>query len=248
MPGREKRCCCRRRFSADESSCCRAVGRRRSGRRSGRAVRPHSRSGGRGAENRGRPIVPPDEARRAGGVSPLILDENQGADAPRSPDLEVLSVPRFERPLEASVREARLLCETPWVRTLGRIDIAVSTEGWKFPAPPLAAPPQPARSRNRLLLRRFPIPKKPTRSHTSALSRRPRPSTSRIGCSTCCSRRSKTSSTAGNSKLPFEPFPYQLKGIAFLMPRHCRPARRRNGPGQDRSGHPRLRLLFHQRA
>jgi hypothetical protein len=51
--------------------------------------------------------------------------------------------PRFERPLEASVREARLLSDVPWVRSLGRLDFTVATAGWKFPSPPLQAAPQP---------------------------------------------------------------------------------------------------------
>ena len=42
-----------------------------------------------------------------------------------------------------------------------------------------------------------------------------------------------------NGRVPFQPFPYQLEGIAFLMPRHARPARRRDGPGQDGAGDPR---------
>jgi len=55
--------------------------------------------------------------------------------------LEVIAIPRFERPLEATVRETRLLCEAPWVRSLGRLEFTVTTEGWKFPAPPMIAAP-----------------------------------------------------------------------------------------------------------
>ncbi len=35
------------------------------------------------------------------------------------------------------VREARLLTDSPWVRSLGRLELSISTEGWKFPSPPL---------------------------------------------------------------------------------------------------------------
>ena len=37
---------------------------------------------------------------------------------------------------DPSVKEAKLLHQHPWVRTLGRLDLTVSTEGWKFPSPP----------------------------------------------------------------------------------------------------------------
>ena len=45
----------------------------------------------------------------------------------------VSSLPRFDAPLTAGVRAARLLTEPPWVRSLGKLTLTVSTEGWKFP-------------------------------------------------------------------------------------------------------------------
>src|SRR5262245_56986774 len=44
--------------------------------------------------------------------------------------------PLLERGLQVSVREARLLNSSPWVRSLGKLPMHVSTEGWRFPAPP----------------------------------------------------------------------------------------------------------------
>src|SRR5438132_12213195 len=41
--------------------------------------------------------------------------------------------PRFERPLQCNVRDARLLNETPWVRSLGKLTPELTTEGWRFP-------------------------------------------------------------------------------------------------------------------
>ena len=41
--------------------------------------------------------------------------------------------PSFDRPLQAGVREARLLSTPPWVRSLGRLMMDVKTEGWRFP-------------------------------------------------------------------------------------------------------------------
>ena len=46
------------------------------------------------------------------------------------------SLPGAARPLVVSTREARLLHESPWSRSLGKLTLEVTTEGWKFPAPP----------------------------------------------------------------------------------------------------------------
>src|SRR5713101_734451 len=51
-------------------------------------------------------------------------------------DVDAIAHPRFERPLQAGVREARLLGTPPWVRSLGKLAMDVKTEGWRFPAPP----------------------------------------------------------------------------------------------------------------
>ena len=45
--------------------------------------------------------------------------------------VDVLSAPRFDRPLEATVREARLLDGAPWIRSLGGLELRVTTEGWR---------------------------------------------------------------------------------------------------------------------
>ena len=63
-----------------------------------------------------------------------------GAAIPLDFPLEVKTLPQFERPLEPGIREARLL-SPPWVRTLGKLTMEVSTEGWRFPAP--LEPPAP---------------------------------------------------------------------------------------------------------
>jgi hypothetical protein len=50
--------------------------------------------------------------------------------------VEVHTHPRFERPLEVNVRQAALLNNPPWVRSLGKISLDVTTQGWRFPTPP----------------------------------------------------------------------------------------------------------------
>ena len=49
--------------------------------------------------------------------------------------LNVRGHPRFEKPLPSGSREVRLLNDRPWVRTVGKLGMEVSTEGWRFPAP-----------------------------------------------------------------------------------------------------------------
>src|SRR5262249_59729868 len=59
--------------------------------------------------------------------------------------MEVIPHPRFERPLQVTAREAALLRQAPWVRSLGKLTLEVSTQGWRFPTPPdqLLAEPKP---------------------------------------------------------------------------------------------------------
>ena len=58
---------------------------------------------------------------------------------------DVVPMTRFDKPLDVNVKRQRLLDNRPWVRILGNIEMAVQTEGWKFPAPPpgYVRPPMP---------------------------------------------------------------------------------------------------------
>ena len=65
--------------------------------------------------------------------------------------LEVRALPAMERPLQVQVRESRLLTSPPWVRSLGKLTLEVTTQGWRFPTPPellpqRETPPEPPRS------------------------------------------------------------------------------------------------------
>src|SRR5262249_45657283 len=132
---------------------------------------------------------------------------------------EAVAHPRFERPLTVAVREAKLLTAAPWVRSLGKLALEVSTEGWKLPAPPLETlPPRKPRLFQPKLPPALPDPakKKATRLQPS-------------GDTVLFKERllyllqpSLEALFAGRQvQLPFAPFPYQLDGIAFLMPRHA---------------------------
>ena len=50
--------------------------------------------------------------------------------------VEVHPHPRFSRPLEVTIRQGALLSTAPWVRSLGKLKMEVSVQGWKFPLPP----------------------------------------------------------------------------------------------------------------
>ncbi|WP_020468624.1 DEAD/DEAH box helicase [Zavarzinella formosa] len=143
--------------------------------------------------------------------------------------LAVGGLPKFECSLSPNTREARLLNDSPWVRGLGSLEMRVQTEGWKFPTPPIDLPPRPVLDKKPAeeliptdevvpdLPDPVPVPPKkpPVRSKPAGdtvlfkdrlLYLLQPPIDHLIGCKSV--------------GVPFEPFPYQLEGIAFLMPRH----------------------------
>lgn len=174
---------------------------------------------------------------------PALADAGQA----RAPD--VRSLPAFERPLQASVREVGLLQRAPWVRSLGKIAPDVTTQGWRFPVPgdpppglrifrpeeqpaaaqaesPPAGPPAPPRTRTHL--------KPPSdlvlfKDRLLYLLQPPLEDLFR----------------GKRIVLPFQPYPYQLKGIAFLMPRHSALLADEMGLGKTAQVIIALRLLFH---
>lgn len=161
-------------------------------------------------------------------------------------------LPRFDKPLQAEVREARLLNELPWVRSLGKLTMSVTTEGWRFPSPPQenfqpirlrgyqpGQLPDPATAAN-------PVP-------TTAPLRRPRTRLSPPGDTVVFKDRLlyllqpplETIFAGKQVQLPCKPYPYQLEGIAFLMPRHAALLADEMGLGKTIQAILALRLLFH---
>jgi SNF2 family DNA or RNA helicase len=121
------------------------------------------------------------------------------------------------------VREARLLADAPWVRPLGKLGITVLTEGWKFPVPPGEAtlpppkPPQPVR---------FELPPPPTVTENPPPRRlklrvMPTPETVLFKDRLLYLLQPPIDQmfVGKQMSVPFPPFPYQLEGVAFLMPR-----------------------------
>ncbi len=180
---------------------------------------------------------------------------------------ECRSLPRFDRPLEVSVRQATLLASAPWVRALGKLTLDVAVQGWRFPTPPDQALPVKT---EKLALLPFPQPEEvappaeqtppPPGGGMGGLSP-PTP----LGGSPGKTRLKPPADAvmfkdrllyllqppledifAGRQvQLPFQPFPYQVKGIAFLMPRHNALLADEMGLGKTIQVIVSLRLLFH---
>jgi len=159
--------------------------------------------------------------------------------------VEVRSHPRFEQPLQASVRSAPLLTDPPWARSLGKLTMDVSTQGWRFPTPPDQAPAdggrEPADATDQ--------PDQTGRSPAEAPRRtRLKPPSQTVLFKDrllYLLQPPLEAIFAGKEvKLPFDPYPYQIQGIAFLMPRHNALLADEMGLGKTIQVIIALRLLF----
>jgi len=158
--------------------------------------------------------------------------------------VEVHTHPRFERPLEVSVRQAALLNHPPWVRSLGKITLDVTTQGWRFPTPPdqnTSRPPlavfRPPEAENR----------KPKAASEKRTRLRPPRETVQFKDRLLYLLQPPLEDIFANKQisLPFEPYDYQLRGIAFLMPRDAALLADEMGLGKTMQTIIALRLLFH---
>ncbi len=203
--------------------------------------------------------------------------------------LAVRSHPRFDRPLEVSVRQASLLGSAPWVRGLGKVALDVSTQGWRFPVPPdqPALPPRPKpavelkppRALKPIdLLTGQPMVEPPLPDLEAAPAEVPPDevvaASNEAGlCEGAPPDAAEGERThlrpmrdsvhfkdrllyllqppvedlfaGGRVSLPFKPYPYQVKGIAFLMPRQAALIADEMGLGKTMQTIVALRLLFH---
>lgn len=161
---------------------------------------------------------------------------------------DVLPVPKFSEQIAANVKEARLLSHVPWVRPIGKLDLAVQTDGWKFPAPafePATMPKLPrasdAPARRVVDLRK---------ADDDAKRVRARPTTDHVLFKDRLLYLLQPPLDGlfdgRQLQVPFEPFPYQLEGIAFLMPRHSALLADEMGLGKTAQAILAIRLLFHQ--
>ena len=137
-------------------------------------------------------------------------------------------LPAFARALEARSRQARLLDESPWIKSLGKLTLEVATEGWRFPvSQPLWAPkPKEEPSRRSFDEEAFANSTAPS---VENLPPRPKPKTrlkppadavtlqERLLC--LLQPPLENLFEGRQLHLPLEPFKYQMEGVAFLMPR-----------------------------
>ncbi len=166
----------------------------------------------------------------------LFCNDNLSCDAiTLTPDIAIRSLPAFERPLQATTRDVPLLKETPWIRTLGKLNVDVGTQGWRFPSPddlttappqaPVAHAPGSPKSKTRV---NPPSDMVMFKDRLLYLLQPPLESLF----------------TGKRVELPFQPYPYQIKGIAFLMPRHAALLADEMGLGKTAQVIISLRLLF----
>ncbi|MFO0866656.1 MAG: DEAD/DEAH box helicase [Gemmataceae bacterium] len=190
-------------------------------------------------------------------LSFMLGDENEGTRLPEvdgvevRPALDVRSLLAFDRPISTNVRDVPLLGKAPFVRTLPRWQIEITTQGWKFPAPGEAHLPPPLR------VFRQETPELPVADAADAPVEEASPTKK---------TRLKPPSDmvmfkdrllyllqppledvfAGKQvSLPFQPYPYQVKGVAFLMPRHAALIADEMGLGKTAQVIISLRLLLH---
>ena len=157
--------------------------------------------------------------------------------------LEVRTLPALGRPLQPVVREVGLLLRPPWVRTLGKLAIDVPTQGWRFPTPdePTASlqivDPDPAAANKSA--------DRPCR-HGHATHVKPPGDMVMFKDRLLYLLQPPLENlfTSKQVDLPFQPYPYQIKGIAFLMPRHAALLADEMGLGKTAQVIVALRLLF----
>jgi SNF2 family DNA or RNA helicase len=158
-----------------------------------------------------------------------------------APEVEMLS--GLARPMAVGIREARLMTEAPWIRSLGKLALEVRTEGWRFPAPPAEAAEPPVTAFR-------PKPDKP-QAEGAALPpgrTRLRPSSDTVVVKErllYLLQPPLENLFAGKQvRLPLPPYPYQMEGIAFLMPRCAALLADEMGLGKTMQTILALRLLF----
>jgi superfamily II DNA or RNA helicase len=161
------------------------------------------------------------------------------------------SVPAWERPWNVSCRPVPLLTRPPWIRPLGRWKEEVGTQSWRFPQPEeLLHPPRPRRETEE----EGPVVGTVAAEPASALSRPARRTHLRPPSDMVVFKDRLLyllqppleDVFAGRQlALPFQPYPYQLQGIAFLMPRHAALLADEMGLGKTAQCILALRLLLH---
>jgi SNF2 family DNA or RNA helicase len=163
-----------------------------------------------------------------------------------APEIKAFADPRFERPLETTIREARLLTAIPAIRSLTKLTMEITTTGWRFPAPPVIAAAMGERQES------TPISEAAAQWFGvlgAKKSTRPRPpgDVGEIKDRLLYVLQPPLENLFDGKQisLPFQPFKHQIEGIAFLMPRDGALLADEMGLGKTAQTIVALRLLFH---
>ncbi|MCE9566610.1 MAG: DEAD/DEAH box helicase [Planctomycetes bacterium] len=130
--------------------------------------------------------------------------------------------------------------------------MSVASEGWKFPAPPVELKPPPPRIVTEPAAGRHEknLPQLPDKDQQAKKAIRAKPTADTVVFKDrllCLLQPPLDGLFDGRQlEVPFQPFPYQLEGIAFLMPRHSALLADEMGLGKTAQIILSLRLLFHQ--
>ncbi|MBX7106086.1 MAG: DEAD/DEAH box helicase [Gemmataceae bacterium] len=153
------------------------------------------------------------------------------------------SLGRFESLSNVTAREARLLTDAPWVRSPVALAPTVRTEGWKFPAPvgdpvvPTTAPGGVQDDAHTRLLQKL-----------AARTVRPKPTADTVMFKDrllyLLQPPIESLFVGKQVTVPFPPYPYQLEGLAFLMPRRAALLADEMGLGKTMQTILSMRLLF----
>lgn len=150
-----------------------------------------------------------------------------------------------DRPAEVAAKQIALLTLPPWVRTVGKLAMEVTTQGWRFPTPSqliAPAPSGPPRTSTVLRERTAEREDAPTRTRVKP----PADAAVLKDRLLYLLQPPLESILAGRQvHLPCKPYPYQLQGIAFLMPRHAALLADEMGLGKTAQVLIALRLLFY---
>jgi SNF2 family DNA or RNA helicase len=156
--------------------------------------------------------------------------------------------PSFERALQVGVRPFRILQSPPWVRSLGKLALEVGTEGWRFPVPRDAVNAGAVREGQRVAAAVSQARPFPGASAGAKKRTRLRPPADAVVLKErllYLLQPPLENLFAGKQvRLPLQPYPYQVEGIAFLMPRHAALLADEMGLGKTVQSILALRLLF----
>jgi SNF2 family DNA or RNA helicase len=149
--------------------------------------------------------------------------------------------------ISIQVREARLVTEAPWIRSLGKLAMDVSTEGWRFPVPAeMEIPVRLPTAAGGLIQRNLPVKKHGTADPIGSTHLRPSDETVVFKDRIFYLLQPPLENLLLGKQVRLEsaPYPYQMEGIAFLMPRHAALLADEMGLGKTMQAILALRLSF----